>query len=318
MQKGKCKMETSSRLRRLSICVLPLSFCLAAAGCNIFSARPEPPDAKAPPVPSGDTRKPTPDELVSYLNREASRLQSIDTRDLSIDVRAQGTSVSLDSGVLLCQKPRYFKLVGKKFGSQEVLVGSNEERFWFYVKRDPSDALFHCSYTDFDKGAVDLPFPFEPEWVLEALGMAPLPRDGSFRVDEDKFTYRLIETTSLRGQTVRKVTVFHKGEARLNQPQVKARMMYDAKDRLICAATIKSVSRIPLDQTRSASVTCPQIIKLEWPAQQTELILDLGRVNVNGQLAMEAFQMPHLGNRQVDLGRDRPTGRSGVVPARFR
>ena len=312
-------MKTPSRLRRLSFCVFPFAFCIAAAGCNIFGARPEPPDAKAPPIPTGNARTPTADELVGYLNREASRLQSIDTRDLSIDVRAQGTSVSLDSGVLLCQKPRYFKLVGKKFGSQEVLVGSNEERFWFYVKRDPSDALFHCSYTDFDKGAVDLPFPFEPEWVLEALGMAPSPRDGAFRVDEDKSTYRLIETTSLRGQKVRKVTVFHKGEARGNQPQVKARMMYDANDRLICAATIKSVSRIPLDHgARSAYVTCPQVIKLEWPAQQTELILDLGRANVNGQLAMESFQMPHLGSKQVDLGRDRPTGRSGVVPARFR
>jgi hypothetical protein len=103
------------------------------------------------------------------LNNQAALLQSIDTRDLSITVRAQGNSVSLD-GTLLCQKPRFFKLVGKKLGSQEVLVGSNEERFWFYVKRDPSDALFHCSYTDFDKG-VELPYPFEPEWVVEALGI---------------------------------------------------------------------------------------------------------------------------------------------------
>jgi hypothetical protein len=307
-------------MRSIRAAAVGLSLLLLGSGCNIFGARPEPPDAKAPPVPHGSTRTPSADELVGYLNRESARLQSIDTRDLSIDVRAQGTSVSLDSGSLLCQKPRYFKLVGKKFGSQEVLVGSNEDRFWFYVKRDPSDALFHCSYTDFDKGAVDLPFPFEPEWVLEALGMANLAPNSAFRVDEDKSTYRLIETTTLRGQKVRKVTVFHKGTAWDNQPQVKARMMYDAQDRLICAATIKSVSRIALDSgpgSKPVYATCPQVIKLEWPAQQTELILDLGRVKVNGQLAMESFQMPHLGSRQVDLGRDRPTGR-GVVPARFR
>jgi hypothetical protein len=308
-------------MRLIRAATVGLSLLLLTTGCNIFGARPEPPDAKAPPVPTGHFDKPTPELLVSYLNREAAKLQSIDTRDLSIDVRAPGTSVSLD-GTLLCQKPRYFKLVGKKLGSQEVLIGSNEERFWFYVKRDPSDALFHCSYADFDKGAIDLPFPFEPEWVLEALGMATLSPSGSFRVDEDRDTYRLIETTSLRGQKVRKVTVFYKGFSRDSQPQVKARMMYDAQqDRLICAATIKSVSRIPLDYGAGAKPvygTCPQMIKLEWPAQQTELILDLGRVKVNGQLAMESFQMPHLGSRQVDLGRDRPTGRSGVVPARFR
>ena len=53
------------------------------------------------------------------------------------------------------------------------------------------------------------------------------------------------------------------------------------------------------------------------PAQETELVLDLGRAQVNRQLTMDAFQMPRLGSKQVDLARDRPTGR-GVVPARFR
>jgi hypothetical protein len=60
------------------------------------------------------------------------------------------------------------------------------------------------------------------------------------------------------------------------------------------------------------------VIKLEWPAQDTELILDLGKMKINERLSMESFQMPRLGSKQVDLGRDRPTGRSGVVPARFR
>jgi hypothetical protein len=263
--------------------------CVLGTGCNIFRARPEPPDAKAPPIPTGQLDKPTPDLLVTYLNREAAKLQSIQTTDLTIDVRSQGNSVSLD-GTLLCQKPRYFKLTGKKFGSQEVLVGSNEDRFWFYVKRDPSDALYFCSHTEYANGtSAELPFPFQPEWVLE--------------------------DATLRGQRIRKVTVFYKGRAHGEQPQVKARMMYDDRDRLICQATVKSVTRIPTD--RGGSVTVPQIIKLEWPAQDTELVLDLGRVQVNRQLAMESFQMPRLGSKQVDLARDRPTSR-GVVPARFR
>jgi hypothetical protein len=293
---------------------------VAGTGCNLFRARPEPPDAKAPPVPVGELRPPTADELVSYLNREAGKLQSIESRDLIVDVRAPGVSVSLDGGSLLCQKPRYFRMIGKKLGSQEVLVGSNEERFWFYVKRDPSDALFHCSYTDFEKGAVDLPFPFEPEWVLEALGMAQLNHSRSMRVEQDKTTYLLIEDTTLRGKPIRKETIFYKGTARGDQPQVKMRALYDDRNRAICVATTKSVSRQPVARDaegRTVYATCPQIIKLEWPAQETELILDLGKLRVNERLSMESFQMPHLGSKQVDLGRDRPTGR-GVVPARYR
>jgi hypothetical protein len=306
-------MKTAT-YRRFTFCMLPVAFMIAA-GCNLIGPRPEPKDAKAPAVPTGQVGKPTPEQLVGYLNGQSAMLSSIDTRDLTIDVRAQGNAVGLDGGSLMCQKPRFFRLVGKKFGSQEVLVGSNEDRFWFYVKRDPSDALFHCSYTDFEKGAVDLPFPFEPEWVLEALGMATIGQ-GTMRVDEDKNTFRLIEETKLRGKDVSKVTVFYKGKAYQDQPQVKARMMYDSKKRLICAATVKSVTRIP--DPDGKVVTVPQVIKLEWPAQDTELILDLGKMKINERLSMESFQMPRLGSKQVDLGRDRPTGRSGVVPARFR
>jgi len=305
-------MKTRIPLHRFSFRIYHFAFvvCLLGSGCNLFRARPEPPDAKAPPIPTGHLDKPTPDALVSYLNREASRLQSIQTTDLTIDVRSQGNSVSLD-GTLLCQKPRYFKLTGRKLGSQQVLVGSNDERFWFYVKADPSDALYFCSHTEYANGtSAELPFPFQPEWVLEALGMGHIDPDGPLRVDEDKATYRLIEEAKLRGQQIRKVTVFYKGKAHGEQPQVKARMMYDDHDRLICQATVKSVARI-------GTATVPQIIKLEWPAQDTELVLDLGRVQVNRQLQMESFQMPRLGSRQVDLARDRPTGR-GVVPARFR
>jgi hypothetical protein len=321
-------MKTRSPRRPLPLIIYHFAFviCLPGVGCNLIGPRPEAPDAKAPPVPTEITRKPTGYDLADYLNKQAGLLQSIQTNDLTISVWAQGSSVGLDGGTLLCQKPRYFKLVGKKFGSQEVLVGSNDERFWFYVKRDPSDALFHCTHTEYANGSsAELPFPFQPEWVLEALGMGHIDPDGPLRVEEDRATFKLIEDGKLRGQPIRKVTVFHKGAASLtgNQPQVKARQMYDAtNDRLICQATVKSVRRTRLNRTDAAGkpvyATCPQIIKLEWPGQDTTLELDLGQVQVNRQLELDAFRMPRLGSRQVDLARDRPAGRSGIVPARFR
>jgi hypothetical protein len=306
-------MKTRTPTRWFSFRIYPfaLIICLfvLGTGCNIFRARPEPPDAKAPPIPTGPLEKPSAQQLVTYLNREASKLQSIQTTDLTIDVRSQGNSITMD-GTLLCQKPRYFKLTGRKLGSQQVLVGSNDERFWFYIPR-AEDALYYCSHTEYANGtSAELPFPFQPEWVLEALGMGRIDPDGPLRVDEDRATYRLIEESKLRGQGIKKVTVFYKGRAHGEQPQVKARMMYDDRDRLICQATVKSVTRI-------GTVTVPQMIKLEWPAQDTELVLDLGRAQVNRQLTMDAFQMPRLGSRQVDLARDRPTGR-GVVPVQFR
>lgn len=312
----------ATRYTRLSFCLFPFAFCILTVGCNLFRPKPEAPEAKAP-VAAGpvDTSKLTADRVVAYLNTQADRIGSLEAGDISLTARAQGSTPPTLDGSLLVQKPRYFRLVGRFLGSQEVLVGSNEERFWFYVKRDPSDALFHCAYTDFEKG-VDLPFPFDPAWVLEAMGMARVPSDAPPRieVDEKANTVRLIQDGTLHGQRVRKVTVCYLAPTSRNVPQVRAREVYDERGRVICKATIKSVTRIavgkdPAGETVYAVV--PQVVKLDWPAQDTTLELDLGRVRINERLPMEAFQMPRLGSKQVDLGRDRPTGRNGVVPAQF-
>src|SRR5512145_2144761 len=103
-------MKARIPLLRIRFRIFHFAFiiCLLATGCNIFGPRPEPPDAKAPPVPTGHFDTPTPELLVKYLNNQAALLQSIQTTDLTLDVRSQGNGVGLDGGTLLCHKPRYF------------------------------------------------------------------------------------------------------------------------------------------------------------------------------------------------------------------
>jgi hypothetical protein len=310
-------MKTSSRERRFSFRIYHLAFfiCFFGTGCNLFGpkASDKIPKHQAPV----STTHGTPDAktLIGYLNREAAKLNSIESRDLTIDVKAPAGNVSLDSGSLVVQKPRSMKMVGRKMGMQQVLVGSNDERFWFHVKRDPSDALYHCTYTDYEKG-VDLPFPFQPEWVVDALGMSPIGESPGAQVKEDKTTFRLIEDTTVQGRPAKKVTVFYKGETQGDQPQVISRTVYDSADRIVFVATTHKVHRVPT--TGSRPLIVPEVIELEWPAQKTSLVIDLGSATkVNTPIGREAFQMPQLGSRQIDLGRDRPTGR-GVIPARYR
>ena len=305
--------------RRFSFRLYPVAFviCLLGTGCNLFGpkAADKTPKTQAPAPTAHGT--PTAQELIGYLNRQADMMQSLETRDLMIDVQSPSGSVTLDSGALVVQKPRSLKMVGRKLGMQQVVVGSNEDRFWFWVKPDPSDALFHCSYTDYEKG-VDMPFPFQPEWVVEALGMSPIGTSPGARVEEDKTTFRLIEDTTVQGQPAKKVTVFYKGEAQGDRPQVISRTVYDASNRVIFTAETVKVNRVAVKGPNSTPLVVPERIDLKWPGQKTALSIDLGRAKVNTPIGREAFQMPQLGSKQIDLGRgDRPTGR-GVVPARYR
>jgi hypothetical protein len=304
--------------RRALVCGLNAAACTLSVGCNLFRPKPEAPDVAPPKGATVSSTRPSTDEVVRFLNKQADLVQSVDARDITLTFHGAGSSPPSLEGSLMVQKPRYFRLVGKFLGSQEVLAGSNEDRFWFWVKRDPQDVLYHCSYTEFEKG-VELPFPFDPSWVLEAMGMAHIPADGVKRLefDDKTRTVKLVQDATLHGQKVTKVTVCYNVTTRGNVPQVKQRIVYDERGKAICVATVKSVTRVAVGRDPEGQVAyaiVPEVVKLEWPAQDMTLELDLGAVKINGQLPMEAFQMPRVGSRQLDLGRDHPTNR-GVIRA---
>ena len=48
---------------------------------------------------------------------------------------------------------------------------------------------------------VPLPFPFQPEWVMETLGRATYSANGQYRVEHRAYKIELIQdTTELQGQ----------------------------------------------------------------------------------------------------------------------
>jgi hypothetical protein len=284
------------------------------AGCAVIKPKHDDGAGNSRP-PRGqveEQRPPTEADLVRYLNKEARGMQSIYVDDLFIDAAAQGRKAPGVPGWMVCDKPRNFRLKGQLLGSEQFDFGSNSERFWFWVKESPDQALVHCSYTDFEKG-VQLPFPFNPDWVIQALGMAEYGTDDPnlkrFRLEpigEKDKVIRLVESTTLQGKPVRKVTVFNRWNVTAPTPQVISHELIDERGKVICAATIKEVreSKVMNPETRRP-VSYPRKIVLEWPAEQLTMTLMLNDVDINKPIppaqAAKYFSLPNHFSKTVDL-----------------
>jgi hypothetical protein len=247
---------------------------------------------------------------VRYLNDNGDRLQSLECGDLWIDAQDNGQKVSLP-GVMTCARPRNFRLQATLLGNPAVDMGSNNNEFWYWISRADPPYLVHCSYADLARGDVSLPFPFQPEWALEALGMAHYEPNGNYQLKPNAKTVELIEqTTSSQGQPVRKVTVFDRASLASGRPQVRAHLLQDAKGQLICAAQI---TQYQADRTTGA--VFPHLITLSWPAQGLAMTMKLDSVRVNAldqNRSLALFSRPQMSHIQtVDLARwqARPTGR---------
>jgi hypothetical protein len=257
------------------------------------------------PVPAPDAAA-----LVGYLNDNAKRLESLECQSLTIDAREGIQTVGL-TGMMSCQKPRNLRLQATLFGSPAVDMGSNDTEFWYWISKADPPYLVHCSYQDLATGNVNLPFPFQPEWVMEALGMAEYNLQGKYQVKASRTEVDLIEeTVSSQGKPVRKVTVFDPNKAANGTPQVKAHILQDSGGREICSARITEVQ-----YDRVSQGVIPYRVTLYWPEQRMQMTLRLDSVKVNQLTDQNRIarlftrpQMPDV--RSIDLARiqARPAG----------
>jgi hypothetical protein len=247
---------------------------------------------------------PTAQALVDYLNDNAHRVQSLECSELSLDCRQGVQTVGLH-GKMVCQKPRNFRMGASALGSQQVDLGSNDQEFWYWIGKADPPYLFHCSYADFPRASGRMPFPFQPDWIMEAMGIGEYGPAEKYQVVDRGKTLELVEqTVSPAGERVRKVTVFNRTQTRGADPQVLAHVLQDANGKEVCGAYVSEVRQDP-----ATGAILPHRIRLVYPTERIELKLKLDEVAVNrpidAQRTALLFSRPNLSNVQAfDLARD--------------
>jgi len=220
---------------------------------------------------------------------------------VDIDCKAEGKSVGL-GGNLACQKPRDFRLKASVVGRPAVDLGSNEGEFWYWISQANPPYVYHCSYNHLQSGQVKMPFPFHPDMVVAALGLAEFNPNGKYELKVYKETMELIEETrALNGQECRRVTVFNRQLAAPGQPQVLAHVLQDKSGKLICQARVQ---RVQVD--RATGALLPTVVTITWPAQDLSMRLMLSDLQTNAlskDISGRLFQRADLSAEAYDLAR---------------
>jgi hypothetical protein len=294
-----------------------LGFLLALAGCS--STRwgwVKNNDRQTPSA--GPNELPTAVQLVDYMNNNAGRIQSLRVEDLDLTCTQGLQSFGL-RGTIVTQKPMNFRLGAKTLGNPVIDLGSNDTEFWYWISKAEPPYQVYCAYKDLNEGRVRrMPFPFQPQWVMESMGLGPYGPADKYKLEHDADTIKLIErTTSSQGVPVRKLIVFKRKPVQPPYAQVTDYLLLDdASGKEICAAHI---SEVQLDRATGAIV--PKRIELRWPAEKLKLAMRLDGTTVNPPVPPQVFtrqtspniQSFNLASMQVD-NTPPPRGFTGVRP----
>lgn len=297
---------------------------------------------------TGAIPKVTAEQLVGYLNGQAERLKNVNYGEATVSAReGDGLKGVITErayptlrGRLSASQPRNFRMVATGgLVDAKVDLGSNPDQFWAYLQAPTMQPMYvFASHSDFEANKAKLPgnMPFEPDWVLQALGMTKFPTDAAYEevsaaatpvstgggrsplravpVNERDRTYTLRwPATMPNGTQVKKEVIFaaDDADASRNEPQVRRHLIRDLRGKLLCSAEIKSARTVPVGGTDPATgrpfvVQYPTEVVLRWEEQKFEMTLKLDSAKVNQEMTQQdmrrLFDLPNIpGANPVDL-----------------
>ena len=260
---------------------------------------------------------PTLEQVIDVVNRNSSQIQSFSTNHASIG----GSGFPTLSTSIAFERPQEFRLRAASLVGAELDLGSNDELFWFWVKRSQPPAVYYCRHDQFAASQARQMTPFEPRWLIEALGVVDfdrslphqltvLPND-RLRIDTDRDTPE---------GPMKKITILDG-----SQGWVLEQYLYDAHRRLVARSIASGHRRDPL-----SGLVMPTVVQIDSPPAKLSLRIDLGNVEINRLSGdrTKLWSMPsypgHAGDRHgrselpipvAANGRHHPSSRHARRPA---
>lgn len=282
--------------------LLLTALCLSVTGCHWFPRQ----DPFSVTARCQIPEEMSPHELVRHLNDTgATKLRAWRADNVTISSRSMPIS---PKATLLVEAPRNLRMTAHVIsGINEVDLGSNDERFWFWTRQAKEPCILTAKHDQIAAAQQRLSIPFQPDWIIEALGVVPLDeQDVQFerlpQQPRGRKLGRLISNrVSAMGEPVRKVTTID-----LCHGVILEHALYNKQNQLMARAALSEHHFEP-----ATGAVIPNRIDLEWPQTNMAMTLSLGRIQVNPPMSPQMFTMLQMPNTPViDLGKPMPGQRN--------
>jgi hypothetical protein len=214
---------------------------------------------------------PSLEQVIQAVNANRSRIQSFETNQAALS----GPGWPTLRASIAFERPWRLRVRGDiGLTGPEIDLGSNDDLFWFWVRRNQPPALFYCRHDRYATCPARQMIPVDPEWLIEALGVAQLdpglPYEGPPRLlPNGRLELRAIRQTP-DGPTT-KITRIDAARAWILEQYV-----YDSQGRLRASAIADGYRRDP-----ASGLAMPTAVRIEVPPARFSLRIDLGNVQIN-------------------------------------
>lgn len=286
----------------LATIVVPMfSGCITAR--NMMSISYRDPMAGAPKLPNH--KNPRLEEVVAHVNRNTERVES--WRASRIRIHAQGVMFPLQ-GRIAVERGNHVRLEVTSPRGGEVDIGSNDEQFWVW-SREMKPAFVTCKHENTEAVRRSYGIPFETEWLMEALGVAPIPTEGmTLETSPTKNEMRLVQqVVTARGHQLRRALLIDLKKGGV----VTEHSLYDYDGNRIAIAKLGAHY-----YDKQSGAVLPHRVTLDWPKNQMAVTMEFGKIDVNPtSIPSQVWELPIRRDCEiVELDADLPVTKIAAAP----
>lgn len=230
------------------------------------------------PAPCTFPQNATKEQIVAHVSRFAS---ADGDRPALAGWRAMGAKLSLSDlpgvpATIDVEAPSRLRIRAiMPFSNSEIAdIGCNDEGVWIW-HRDDADKIVTIKHEHVPVALQQMPVPFDPDWLMEILGVAPMKLDDfDLRRPNDakaKWVDLVAQSTAPSGETVLRVI-----RVNLCYGQIAEHRIERADGTLIAAARLEDYG-----PDVSGKFMMPHVVQIDCPATKASLRLELGPIYAN-------------------------------------
>ena len=257
-----------------------------------------------PQAPIAFTQPPALNQLITTINANTERVQRM---------KAEGATLSI-SGVptlkaqLALERPLRLRLIaGLGLTGTELDLGSNDEFFWMWAKRNQPPAVYYARHQDVANGASQNILPIPPSWLIEALGLVQLDPNGAWEGPYQRGQGRLEIRTRVKQPAGEWIKVYVVDDQR---GLILEQHVYDGAGQLLATALASAHAFNAANQ-----VTLPRKIDIQLPPAQMSFSLEVDGYTINATDgdSPQLWELPQIeGTPMVPLASHSGAGAPGL------
>ncbi len=263
-------------MRVVRLMVLVAVATLSSSGCVLLNNRPPQPAPKTLAQRDFDVA-----QFVAEHNRNAEQIQSLKARP-SVQIVGRRLTGRTDARLAM-QRPRDFKLEMESVGSKKADIGSNDQKFWFWVQNEEDKSIYWCNYADLKSSG--LPITFQPDWIVEALGLKPISREEAAGIKvkdgpERGTTVLIFPPIQNKADTYTRVMIVRNDNLRIKEYRILA----GDRQTLLAQAVVKGYKEHEIDSDETSTTRrsyLPDEIRFDWKKEGLALDVAIQDVVIN-------------------------------------